>query len=66
MEYFSGPILGDTIVNMAFLLEANEYNVVDVDTVMKRQAETGYIGEYALSDETYVVYGEFKKEKAKD
>ena len=57
MDYHQGPILGDTIVQMAFLLEANEYNVVDVDTVMKRQAETGYLGEYALSDENYIVYG---------
>ena len=57
MDYWSGPILGDTIVLMAFLLEANEYNVVDVDTVMKRQAETGHLGEYELTDESYVVYG---------
>lgn len=64
MEYFEGPILGDTIVNMAFLLEANEYNVVDVDTVMKRQAETGNLGEYAISDESYVIYGRHENNPA--
>jgi len=56
MDYWKGPLLGDTIVFMAFLLEASEYNVVDVDTVWKRQAATGSLGEYPIDLESFVVY----------
>ena len=57
MDYWQGPLLGDTIVFMAFLLEASEYNVVDVDTVWKRQAATGTLGEYPINKDSFVVYG---------
>ena len=58
LEYLQGDILKDTIVTMAFLLEPSEYNIVDVDTVWRRQAVgQKVIGNYPLSEESFVIYG---------
>ena len=58
LEYLQGSILKDTIVTMAFLLEPSEYNIVDVDTVWRRQAVgQKVIGNYPLSEESFVIYG---------
>ncbi len=38
LEYLQGDVLKDTIAVVAILLEPNEYNLVDMDTVWRRQA----------------------------
>ena len=48
---------GQTVVNVAFLLEANDYNVVDANAVFTAQAEEqGVLGLYTLTPDSFSVY----------
>ncbi len=58
MEYFEGPVLGDTIVSMAFLLEENEDNLIDVDSIWLVQIrEHGQLGNHPIRTDGYIVSG---------
>ena len=58
MEYLKDPINSFTVVNVAFLVEQNEDNYVDMDLIWRNQfAEHGAIGEYPLRSDSFAVYG---------
>jgi hypothetical protein len=54
LEMIQGP-RDITFVSLAILLEPNDYNMVDIDSVWKRKANAGFLGAWTFSNYDYVI-----------
>ena len=58
LEYLEGRLIGDTVASMAFLLETNDDNLMDVDTVWRTQLRGGgALGNHMVREDGFLVNG---------
>ncbi len=59
LEYLEGRVLTDTVVSMAFLLEADQDNLIIVDSIWRTHiGDNGALGNHVIREDGFLVHGE--------
>ena len=56
-EYFEDSRDRSTVVSMAVLLDRNQYNLIDTDSVFSGCADRGFFGNWHFTPDDYIVNG---------
>ena len=60
LELIEGP-QKTTFFSLAVLLEPNAYNMMDIDVVWKRKANTGYLADWKFDHQDYMIKGKTRR-----